>query len=48
VIARFGRQPHRNAALGRESTTEERDHLAAGNFVHGRSFDRWRDDPDQR
>lgn len=27
VIARFGRFPHRNAALGRESTTEERSFL---------------------
>lgn len=38
VVARFGRQPHRNAALGRESTAEERDYLAAGKFVHRRSF----------
>jgi uncharacterized protein (DUF924 family) len=30
VIRRFGRFPHRNAALGRESTTEEREWLAAG------------------
>ena len=28
VIARFGRFPHRNAALGRESTAEEREFLA--------------------
>ncbi len=28
VIARFGRFPHRNAALGRLSTPEERDYLA--------------------
>lgn len=28
VIARFGRFPHRNAALGRESTPAERDYLA--------------------
>jgi uncharacterized protein (DUF924 family) len=28
VIARFGRFPHRNAALGRESTAEERAYLA--------------------
>lgn len=28
VIARFGRFPHRNEALGRESTPEEIDHLA--------------------
>ncbi len=28
VIARFGRFPHRNAVLGRESTAAERDYLA--------------------
>jgi len=28
VIARFGRFPHRNATLGRESTTEEAEYLA--------------------
>jgi uncharacterized protein (DUF924 family) len=38
VLARFGRQPHRNAALGRTSTAEELDYLAAGTFVHQRSF----------
>ena len=38
VVARFGRQPHRNAALGRTSTPEELDYLAAGTFVHHRSF----------
>jgi uncharacterized protein (DUF924 family) len=30
VIARFGRFPHRNAALGRESTADEQAWLAAG------------------
>jgi uncharacterized protein (DUF924 family) len=40
VLARFGRQPHRNAALGRESTAEELEYLAAGNFVHQRAFAR--------
>jgi uncharacterized protein (DUF924 family) len=30
VIERFGRFPHRNAALGRESTEEERRHLEDG------------------
>ena len=30
VIERFGRFPHRNPVLGRESTVEERDWLAAG------------------
>jgi uncharacterized protein (DUF924 family) len=38
VLARFGRQPHRNTALGRESTEQERAYLAAGDFVHRRSF----------
>ncbi|MBI2380254.1 MAG: DUF924 domain-containing protein [Gammaproteobacteria bacterium] len=28
VISRFGRFPHRNAALGRENTPEEQDYLA--------------------
>lgn len=28
LIDRFGRFPHRNAVLGRESTQDERDHLA--------------------
>ena len=32
LIARFGRFPHRNAALGRESTQEEIDYLADGGF----------------
>lgn len=32
VIQRFGRFPHRNAALGRESTTAERAFLAEGGF----------------
>lgn len=30
VIRRFGRFPHRNHLLGRQSTEEERDYLAAG------------------
>jgi uncharacterized protein (DUF924 family) len=34
VIARFGRQPHRNAILGRQSTPEEVDYLARGQLVH--------------
>lgn len=38
VIARFGRQPHRNAILGRPSTAEEIEYLAAGQFVHQRSL----------
>ncbi|MDR6841574.1 DUF924 family protein [Pseudoxanthomonas sacheonensis] len=32
LIARFGRFPHRNKALGRESTQEEVDYLASGGF----------------
>lgn len=32
LIARFGRFPHRNVALGRESTQEEIDYLASGGF----------------
>jgi uncharacterized protein (DUF924 family) len=38
VIARFGRHPHRNEALGRESTPEEREYIAKGEFVHTRSI----------
>lgn len=34
VVARFGRQPHRNAILGRTSTPEELAYLAAGDLVH--------------
>ena len=29
-LRRFGRYPRRNAALGRESTPEERDYIASG------------------
>jgi uncharacterized protein (DUF924 family) len=36
VIARFGRHPHRNAVLGRQSTPEELDYLAGGQLVHMR------------
>ena len=32
LIARFGRFPHRNEAMGRVSTQEERDYLAGGGF----------------
>ena len=32
LIARFGRLPHRNAVLGRESTAEKQAFLAAGGF----------------
>lgn len=36
VIRRFGRFPHRNAMLGRESTPEELDFLATA--LRGRGF----------
>jgi uncharacterized protein (DUF924 family) len=36
IIARFGRHPHRNAILGRQSTSEELDYLANGDLVHKR------------
>lgn len=38
VIARFGRHPHRNAALGRQSTAAELDYLATGQLVHTRAL----------
>jgi uncharacterized protein (DUF924 family) len=34
VIARFGRHPHRNEVLGRQSTPEELDYLAGEQLVH--------------
>lgn len=34
VIARFGRHPHRNAILGRVSTPQELEYLAAGVLPH--------------
>ena len=33
IIERFGRFPHRNAVLGRETTDEEQDFLNAGGFA---------------
>lgn len=33
IVHRFGRFPHRNAALGRETTTEEHQFLASGGFA---------------
>jgi uncharacterized protein (DUF924 family) len=36
VVARFGRQPHRNAVLGRISTPEELEYLANAVLVHQR------------
>jgi uncharacterized protein (DUF924 family) len=38
VVARFGRHPHRNAVLGRQSTPEEVDYLASGQLVHTRAL----------
>lgn len=38
VVARFGRQPHRNALLGRTSTPDELAYLAEGRLVHQRSI----------
>jgi uncharacterized protein (DUF924 family) len=40
VIARFGRHPHRNAVLNRQSTSKELDYLAAGQLVHTRPIPR--------
>ncbi len=38
VIASFGRHPHRNATLGRNSTPEEEAYLQRGDFPHLRAF----------
>jgi uncharacterized protein (DUF924 family) len=38
VIARFGRQPHRNDILGRQSTPAELEYLATGQLVHKQPF----------
>ena len=40
VIARFGRHPHRNAVLGRQSTAQELAYLAGGQLVHTRPLPR--------
>jgi uncharacterized protein (DUF924 family) len=34
VIAKFGRHPHRNEILGRESTDAEREYTSKGTFPH--------------
>jgi uncharacterized protein (DUF924 family) len=39
VISRFGRFPHRNSILGRESTQAEREFLASGGADWGQSGD---------
>ncbi|NEU75979.1 DUF924 domain-containing protein [Hassallia byssoidea VB512170] len=38
VIARFGRHPHRNEVLGRQSTPEELEYLTSGQLVHTHSM----------
>jgi uncharacterized protein (DUF924 family) len=40
VIARFGRHPHRNEILRRQSTPEELEYLASGQLVHTRPLPR--------
>jgi uncharacterized protein (DUF924 family) len=40
VIARFGRHPHRNEALGRRSTPAELEFVASGQLVHMRPLPR--------
>ena len=38
IVSRFGRFPHRNAVLGRDSTTEELEHLAADGKSYGQGL----------
>jgi uncharacterized protein (DUF924 family) len=38
VISAFGRHPHRNAVLGRESTAAEEAYVAEGSFPHRKAF----------
>lgn len=38
VIAVFGRHPHRNQVIGRESTPAEQAYIASGEFPHSRAF----------
>jgi len=38
ILTQFGRHPHRNKALGRQSTLEELEYLASGQLVHKRSM----------
>ncbi|MFA7584872.1 MAG: DUF924 family protein [Novosphingobium sp.] len=38
VIAVFGRHPHRNPVLGRQSTLAEQTYIAKGGFPHSRVF----------
>lgn len=37
IVLRFGRYPHRNAIVGRESTAEELEYLAQNHVVFGQS-----------
>lgn len=39
VVRRFGRYPHRNGVLSRESTPEEQEYIDKGEFTHQREFD---------
>ena len=36
IVRRFGRFPHRNAILGRKSTSEEQAYVEKGDFIHHR------------
>ena len=38
VVATFGRHPHRNEILGRQSTPAEQEYLGKGDFPHLRAF----------
>lgn len=38
IIAAFGRHPHRNQVIGRESTPEEQAYIVKGAFPHLRAF----------
>jgi uncharacterized protein (DUF924 family) len=40
LIRRFGRHPHRNEVLGRQSTADELEYLAKGDFAHTRPIRR--------
>lgn len=42
VIAAFGRHPHRNEVLGRQSTPAEETYIAEGRFPHLRAFQGFR------
>jgi len=42
VIAAFGRHPHRNQVLGRQSTPAEAEYIAEGRYPHLRAFQQQR------